>query len=528
MTVSADRPVRIGVVAVHGVAPLPRYSFEDQFSTTLQSALAGAGQAWKLDTTFPPVTGHIGDDPEAIRLTSDTLTWNDRQIDVHEVYWSPIDKNRTTPASVAGWLLGAAFVPLNNNAKFPGAPWKATFDLGYAIVAMLVAAIAALGGLVLAWNAYSQIVALALTVARAAAQTEAAPPAFFDAVANPLLFLTFLQPREAISVLAAVVGVVCLGQAISAILGLLMRLRRPRHLPDTKRAPRTLWRIAFVLAVGAALATFAANFPIGDGRTLGDTVLVLVAAVLALQGGSSIARNFLVNRLGDVQIYTSGDDNSSYFGYRQQIRTLAEQILLSVLMRKTDDDTPYYDKIVVVGYSLGATISMDALLRVHEIHEASRATISDADWGRIRAFVTFGCALEKTKYFFAARDVSPSARREEWNSRLDGHLFTHRRDVLGSDNDPGGLCGIFWLNLWYFTDIIANQMLTFVSTEQPRVWGAKTDLHSVCLNQRLYRSLLTDPFPHGSYLSDPNFWHPSTPSDDGTPCGAMEVFQRLL
>lgn len=531
--------MRIGVVAVHGVAPLPRYSFQDQFSDGLFNALGGAAAGWSCRPDYPPLGPNVAVDPEQVRLTTDTLTnaITGKVIDVHEVYWSPIDKNKTTPQAVALWLLDAAFTPLNNNARFPGQPWKALYDIAYALAAMLIAVTLVGAFLWCAWDSYRQISLITVAATAKPGQPLATlAPSFTDALTNPLRLLSFLNRAEIIALVAVLVGAVCIARAVSAILGgALVRRRNRRRNVTWALAARTTGRIALVVLAGAALIALGVFVPIAPAFKLGWIAVEFVCAALALQGASALGNNLFVNRLGDVQIYTTSDENTDYFGFRQQIRTLAEQILFAVIDRRagpqTGADSPaYYDKIVVVGYSLGSTIAMDAIIRLHEIHEAPDSPIGPGDWGRMRAFVTLGCCLEKTKYFFDVRDPSPSIRRNQWNQKIDGHLFTPDQAVLHSTNNrnaamPGPL-GIFWLNLWYFTDLIANEMLTFRSDEAPRI-NQKNPAGeiNVCLNQRLPRNFITDPFPHGSYLTDENFWHGPRLAPT---IGAVDVLNALL
>jgi len=58
--------------------------------------------------------------------------------EVIEAYWSPLDKNKTTAASVASWLLTTIFRPINTTAYYlPGVlkwPSDIAFILGFAVL----------------------------------------------------------------------------------------------------------------------------------------------------------------------------------------------------------------------------------------------------------------------------------------------------------------------------------------------------------------------------------------------------------
>jgi hypothetical protein len=563
--------MRVGIVVIHGIAPQARYQFEDQFATALADRLNdrdGPG-TWKADSKLPPFAQSA--EPESVRATFDRVSRANCDAleptdapeprdayDVFEAYWSPIDKNHTTPVSVASWLLKSVFVPLNNHARFPGSPGKVVFDVGYVLFALFFAAMLLLAMLWSAGHSYRGVVGAAIptpspTVSpspcasvspsqRSSVVPSPSPvpsasavptaPSLADVLVNPLKLASFFSMKETAIVLMGVVGVVCAAQAISAFLGLVL-VRRAQTRRPGRRHGRALVRIAVVFAFGAALSLAAAWLPLDSGRHFGMTLWWFVGTVLALQGASALGRGFLVDRLGDVQIYTTTDENSQYFDLRERIRSEAESVLLQVIAR-SENGLPYYDSIVVAGHSLGSTIGLDALLRVHEIHEASQRAVSDADWGRIRAFITFGTALEKTKFFFAARRVSLSALRERWNAKLDGHLFTDDPAVLDTNNakSANAPCGIFWLNLWYPTDIISNAIESYRSFELPRVWGNRTvSDHPVCLNQRLTIPFWHNPFPHGAYLDDERFWGalpPGDPKRSPVPLGVLDVLAKLL
>jgi hypothetical protein len=295
---------------------------------------------------------------------------------------------------------------------------------------------------------------------------------------------------------------------------------------------RTVARIVFVAVVGLLLLAGGALVPLDNGAIYGSGGLLFVLAILALQGASSLGRGFLVDRIGDIQIYCLSDENSAFFTLREEIRTLVETTLLGMIQRRgpiapgAASAPAYYDRIVVAGHSLGSTIAMDALLRLHEVHEAAPNIIGDDDWGRIRMFLTFGTALEKTKFFFAARNPSFSAKREEWTNDLCGHLFTASPQALTTSNlkTAAQPAGIFWQNVWYSTDIVANAIETYESREVPRIRGRQTPRkHPVSLNRQLSIPLWKNLFPHSSYLGDPRFW-----MTDATGAGAVDLLEAVL
>jgi hypothetical protein len=428
---------------------------------------------WQIDNVFPPLAPKAS--PEEIRVTVDRVsnTKDKRVFDVVEGYWSPLDKHRSTPPSVARWVLKTIFVPLNDTARFPGGgkgdKGKALRDIAFVVAAIILALLLVILALVAAGVGYSGIID--------AAHPKNAPTLDDAVLGNPLRAVASFSWQQRIAVLVGLAGAICLGQAISSLLGAkVVRRRRRPATGTTSVVERRKW---LVFTVGFGLLLWASLWPVAGGHAFGIWLWFFLAGVLCLQGASSLGRGFLVDRIGDIQIYCNTDENSEYFKARLAIRTAVEKALLNVLLRRDlGTQKPNYDSIVVMGHSLGSTIGLDAIIRLHEIHEATSSDpsanlrITDDDWGRIRAFVTFGTSLEKTKYFFAAATPSFSAERERWSSRLYGHLFTADRSALNSDNDkrsPTESLGIFWANYWYYADIVANRIESYRSTVKPRV-----------------------------------------------------------
>ncbi|HEX3467285.1 MAG TPA: hypothetical protein VHT05_04335 [Candidatus Elarobacter sp.] len=519
--------MRVGIFVVHGIAPHPRYEIQDQFSVALQGALnaSNAARQWTLTSEYQPLT--VANNPEQVRATVDRLSNGADNLEVVEGYWSPIDKGRTTPTSVAAWLLKSLFVPLNNRAKYPGWFGKACFDIVYVVSALLI--IGALLGAML-WFAqagYRDVIWATLVPSFGA-------PTFESVLANPLQLFNIVSLREAVLLATMLAGAVCVAQVISAVLGgaLVRRTRYRATPPPATHMRRTVARIVFVAVVGLLVLAGGALVPLDNGAIYGSGGLLFVLAILALQGASSLGRGFLVDRIGDIQIYCLSDENSAFFTLREEIRTLVETTLLGMIQRRgpiapgAASAPAYYDRIVVAGHSLGSTIAMDALLRLHEVHEAAPNIIGDDDWGRIRMFLTFGTALEKTKFFFAARNPSFSAKREEWTNDLCGHLFTASPQALTTSNlkTAAQPAGIFWQNVWYSTDIVANAIETYESREVPRIRGRQTPRkHPVSLNRQLSIPLWKNLFPHSSYLGDPRFW-----MTDATGAGAVDLLEAVL
>jgi hypothetical protein len=152
---------------------------------------------------------------------------------------------------------------------------------------------------------------------------------------------------------------------------------------------------------------------------------------------------FLAQFFGDVQIYRTHDENATFYALRRQILELVERTIVETIKAE-------YDRVYVFAHRLGSTIGLDALVRIYNLR--IETGVEEEHWRRIRGFVTFGTALEKTRYFIDAYGQSLSASLEEWQDDYYGVVFTPHEMVLTQSNDIAE--GIYWENYWYFWDFI--------------------------------------------------------------------------
>jgi hypothetical protein len=166
---------------------------------------------------------------------------------------------------------------------------------------------------------------------------------------------------------------------------------------------------------------------------------------------------------------------------------------------------------------------------------------------RIRAFVTFGSPLEKTKYFFDVTNPSPSAAQEQWRNDAYGPLFT--ADARCLDGPNGATRGMYWGNYWYFKDAIANELLSFasfvglgasasqghhirhllaVAVRHGRIAVGPDEAlagRRVCRNEQGHKGFVVPAIlPHGEYLGDQGwFWRTDTAAEH---LGVLDIVAR--
>jgi len=553
---------RTAVLAVHGISPQLRYGFQDAFAAALLKRLnrlksgtwgfeppSNSSGPWKTLVQLPSVEQNSPVDdipPSFVRIhksPDNHVTPPEPIIDVYEGYWSPIDKNKTKAFSVVNWMLHNLFVPANTAARVYAGFWKAAFDWCYLIFILLLIPALTYFIVNLGTQAY-------LHYANIQVSTQSQP--FKDQMSVLGVLYVVIHPGELIATLPARVAIsvaLSVAAAFLAVQGLVALVALVRQWSHDWRDPvQGLTRLAWSLGslvVGILLLLYASNFQlIEGGSTVGPTAWLLGGCVLAFRAILSISQDVLVNYFGDVQIYCSHDENSRFFVLRQSILRTVEATLASILRKTTDgkvDGKPFYDRVIVVAHSLGSTIAMDALMNLHNL--VKEGGFTQDQWRRIRAFVTLGSALEKTKYFFDAQAKTLSESYEQWRPDAYGPLFADRFAVLAGENSASNpVC--YWSNYWYFADVVANEIKSYTATVAPQIHGRRSvkewirelfesfnkppgNPKLICQNVRL-RSHFIFPFHvwvHSDYVEDDSFWRSreNTEQHDQREHGLLEI-----
>ena len=540
--VAFDRPKtgrsthrRTAIFAIHGVSPIQRFAFQDQFAGGLTSYLnalevvSKTRRAWKASIFWPRAAKTATSDPmklyaNALRLTRDDVNGvpsSSRTFDVFEGYWSPLSKGKTNIVSLLQWLVRCTFLATSSTAAIPSDRRKFTIDVGY-LCAVLGLGVLLLAGAFFAadrsWTAF-----LALYPNLGGLST-------VDA-ANPLNIVTRL-PWYAFAEMALDVFAAYLIVQIAIVAGYGRdRLARTQELRGDASSTRSTFsaktesalawhRWALVVFAGLTVVTLFLTFVV-DYRYHRDlhghwiwsslaVTLCFLATVACVQGLRRLAAFLVEDILGDIQVYTTHDYNSAFFATREQIISTVLQGLVDVLNAVDESGIPLYGDVHVAAHSLGSTIGLDVLMRARML--VQEGSIELSDWNRIRTFTTFGTALEKTRFFFDVRNATISAAQSQWQGDAYGPYFDAQTHWL--DEPANGAGVIVWRNLWYEEDIIANEIK--YDSDVPAgasqfTWARASETHQsrrVCHNVKL-RKMVGRPFyafVHGDYMSDPAFW----------------------
>lgn len=357
-------------------------------------------------------------------------------VDVYEVYWAPLLAGRTTSRAVLAWLLGATFLPARAIRR---ASRKTVTDLLQFVGLLTLAGYAALWSV----GAVGGLLAQADCAGPDGCPSEVAEARDQTGLRDSALARAQLRPGAVVAALRAATPP--LGQPLgdyrmASITGLLSDVGTEgwialafvifvaaqlgyRLLQLVVGPPRPFQAL---LAVGLA-ALLAALVPLLDPLLVALGVVLLVAGLL-----TRLARVLLAEILGDVAVYVQKDENSADFRARQAVIGTCEDVLGQVAAAG-------YTEIVVLAHSLGAVIAYDALTGL-----GRRGSPVNQ---RVVALVTFGSALEKVRYFFD-RKADDSAQR---TADVAAGFAAFRASPVP------------WLNLWYWTDVVANPITTFVT-----------------------------------------------------------------
>ncbi len=492
-----------------------------------REAVAASGLAWKAAVHWPKATAPSADGaavlPSALRIycnkaggpTDDPDDPKATVYDVYEGYWSPLSKGKVGIVSALRWLLNATFLGTSSTANIPATLAKLLWDAGYVVAMLLFALLACAAALALglfSWWRLSELIPLG------------GGASFWAVLQNPLGSVMTTPPalygEFAVDLLVAYV----LAQIVVAYRVNAKRRDRTSELrsdcsdggmfvTDELRANkfhRTVLWILWGALVPLVAAAFAIAWGQGQlGRADVPSFLLYSALVFLAIGFSQAARamaDFAVaNVLGDVEVYTTHDANSALYSVREQIIQSVAGALLGVLSAANAEpgtSGPYYDRIHVLGHSLGSSIGLDVLIRLRQM--VAEGAIAEANWNRVRSFTTFGTALEKTRFFFDVRHPTLNAAQDQWENDVYGRFFSNEDRVLKEPDNAGG---VYWSNYWYFRDVVANEILSYTSDVKVGAtfqWSSAQRF--ICKNYPLANAAPFWVWIHSDYIADPEFW----------------------
>jgi hypothetical protein len=523
---------RIAIFAVHGISPIQRYAFQDQVATAFQCYLNAQESAvpkrtWDAIVHWPKVANEGPGASDSVRPSSLRIYRSDdnpdaptgKVYDVYEGYWSPYSKGKTNISSALRWLLNATFLGTSSTANIPCTPAKLRSDLFYIVALLGGALLACAVALGLGWAAWILLSQMLPSAANVTYQQLLQDP-FHTLFRLPLVvYVEFIIDLIIGYILAQIIVVYKVSRERDARTNTL-RSDSAQQGPFANKTLRAhafhrtiLWILwltfAALLAVAIGIAMFPGNFQIRSPFLVVSYIALLTLAVIFLQFARAMADFAVEDLLGDVQIYTTHDNNSTFYAIRQQIIAAVASSLRGVLSAVVDptksQPEPYYDAIHIFGHSLGSTISMDVLIRLREMIQ--QGSVARQQWEKIRSFTTFGAALEKTRFFFDVRQPTLNAAQDQWENDVYGRFFTDDPEEL---KKPPADAGIYWSNHWYFHDIVANAIVSYqsdVAVGTTFRWSQNAlATRLICNDFELPHDRPRFSWVHSDYLADPLFW----------------------
>ncbi|HEV2104941.1 MAG TPA: hypothetical protein VGU27_04365, partial [Candidatus Eisenbacteria bacterium] len=453
---SAEKPARVAILVAHGMGQQVKFeTLELVVNALRRAARAGGRTASDADVRQVP----LGDDFLPRAEMTLTAGGSPREVHLYEAYWAPLTEGRiSTPETFwflvqAGWL-GLSRAWRGGMKRLMFGDWQHFRVRRRTALAFLLATLTALALFVM--NA----------VLLAAVASRGLGPASAHWPTGPLLAdLTV----DFLLVVGAVLALMLPGLALP----LWLRRRRADHtlaLPPAwlSAAGNALMGVlAVAIVLGGALVAYhlvrhagAHSGPMwrhaGFDRLVGPLAktpgtsagLCTTALTLVLWGaiaGLGVrARHFLLQYVGDVAIYVSAYSVNRFYETRHAIHAAVGAVARGVYGLRDAAGAAAYDRIVVVGHSLGSVIAYDALDRV--IREDPDPLGPGGAARRTGALVTFGSPLDKTAFIFRSQQSEDSQVREALAESvqplIDAYEFRPPR----------------WINLWSRFDWISGAL----------------------------------------------------------------------
>src|ERR1700730_12091417 len=156
--------------------------------------------------------------------------------------------------------------------------------------------------------------------------------------------------------------------------------------------------IGWSLSVFIVLGCMVHNF--WEGRSVSSSIgacisvfglVFLISAWILIGWLLRKARNFLVQFVGDVAIYVSAYTVSRFYDIRHRIQQVGVSVAKTVYGAN-------YDRVIVVGHSLGSVLAYDTLNAMFNEDILTQGTYKVRE--TTRALITCGSPLDKTAFIF--------------------------------------------------------------------------------------------------------------------------------
>lgn len=160
---------------------------------------------------------------------------------------------------------------------------------------------------------------------------------------------------------------------------------------------------------------------------------------------SAVVRQLLVQFVGDVTAYIASNKLDRFTEIRKKIKDAAKQSAGAVYLAKADGSNNFeYEKVAIVGHSLGSVIAYDTLNRL--IADDALGADKTGIIRRTCLFLTFGSPLDKIAFFFSVMGKSTKHIREQLAAVVQPLIQDYK-------NRP-----FPWVNVYSRNDIICGHL----------------------------------------------------------------------
>jgi hypothetical protein len=164
---------------------------------------------------------------------------------------------------------------------------------------------------------------------------------------------------------------------------------------------------------------------------------------------SAVVRNFLVQYVGDVTAYISSNKIDRFDRIRKKIKDAAKESAGAVYLAKavgsdSNSNDFEYEKVAIVGHSLGSVIAYDTLNRL--IADDALAGGTTGIIPRTCLFLTFGSPLDKIAFFFSVMGKNTEHIREQLAAVVQPLIQDYKNRLFR------------WVNVYSRNDIICGHL----------------------------------------------------------------------
>jgi hypothetical protein len=224
---------------------------------------------------------------------------------------------------------------------------------------------------------------------------------------------------------------------------------------------------------------------------------MIVGMWIVLLLGSWYARHLIVQYVGDVAAYVQPHKLGKFGALRAAIKAEARGIAEVVYNMKKPNGEPKYDRIAIVGHSLGSVVAYDLLneMLVRDIADGEPRKVCE----RTPLFLTFGSPLDKIAFLFKGQGSRTGTTRE--------NLAAARQPLI---LDYAYRKRLSWINIYSKKDIISGSLDFFDDPEDAanahlRIENLEDSLCKIPLNahieywdnqlvfEKLYDALIAPP-----------------------------------